>query len=80
MGFLDEQLASRLRTVAHAPAVGRDYESSVPGLFVVGPAVAPIFGPVMRFVYGADHAAGTVGRRLTGSTGRRPTVIVEAGR
>jgi FAD-dependent urate hydroxylase len=64
MSFLDQSLASRLRTVANSPAVGRDYESSVPGLFVVGPAVAPTFGPVMRFVYGADHAAGTVGRRL----------------
>jgi thioredoxin reductase len=67
MDFLDRQLASRLRTVAGTPAVGRDYESSVPGLFVVGPAVAPTFGPAMRFVYGADHAAGTVGRRLTGT-------------
>ena len=80
MAFLDERLASRLRTVANTPAVGRDYESSVPGLYVVGPAVAPTFGPVMRFVYGADHAAGTVGRRLTGTAGRRPAATVGARR
>ncbi len=79
MGFLDQQLASQLRTVAYSPAVGRDYESSVPGLYVVGPAVAPTFGPVMRFVYGADHAAGTVGRRLTGAASRRTDVAVGAG-
>jgi hypothetical protein len=79
MGFLDQQLASQLRTVANSPAVGRDYESSVPGLYVVGPAVAPTFGPVMRFVYGADHAAGTVGRRLTGAASRRTGVAVGAG-
>jgi FAD-dependent urate hydroxylase len=80
LAFLDERIASRLRTVAGTPAVGRDYESSVPGLYVVGPAVAPTFGPVMRFVYGADHAAGTVGRRLTGTAGHRPTVTVGARR
>jgi thioredoxin reductase len=79
MGFLDQQLASQLRTVANTPVVGRDYESSVPGLYVVGPAVAPTFGPVMRFVYGTDHAAGTVGRRLTGTAGRRTDVAVGAG-
>jgi FAD-dependent urate hydroxylase len=79
MGFLDQQLAFQLRTVASTPVVGRNYESSVPGLYVVGPAVAPTFGPVMRFVYGADHAAGTVGRRLTSSASRRPVVAVGAG-
>ena len=80
MAFLDPQLAAQLQTVANTPAVGRDYQSSVPGLYVVGPAVAPTFGPAMRFVYGADHAAGTVGRRLAGTAGRRVHVTVAAGR
>ena len=39
------------------PSWTSDYQSSVPGLYFVGPGVAPTFGPVMRFVYGADHAA-----------------------
>lgn len=64
LGFLDEGLGSRLRTVAGAPAVDACYESSVPGLSFVGPAVAASFGPVMRFVYGADHAARTVSGQL----------------
>ena len=80
MAFLDPQLASQLATVANTPAVGRDYESSVPGLYVVGPAVAPTFGPVMRFVYGADHAAGTVSRRLAATAGRRATGSVAVAR
>jgi thioredoxin reductase len=78
--FLDEELRSRLRTVARTPVVDRDYQTSAPGLFVVGPGVAPTFGPVMRFVYGADHAARTVGRRLAGSASRRTVVAVGAGR
>jgi hypothetical protein len=59
-----------LRTVAGTgtPAVGGDYQSSVPGLYFMGPGVAPTFGPVMRFVYGADHAARTIAPRLSGST------------
>jgi thioredoxin reductase len=80
MAFLDPQLASQLATVANTPAVGRGYESSVPGLYVVGPAVAPTFGPVMRFVYGADHAAGTVSRRLAATAGRRTTGSVAVAR
>jgi thioredoxin reductase len=78
--FLDEDLRSRLRTVAGTPVVGRDYQSAAPGLFVVGPGVAPTFGPVMRFVYGADHAARTVARRLSATAGRRADVAVGAGR
>ncbi|HEX9354485.1 MAG TPA: FAD-dependent oxidoreductase [Streptosporangiaceae bacterium] len=78
--FLDEGLRTRLRTVASTPVVNRDYQTRAPGLYVVGPGVAPTFGPVMRFVYGADHAARTVGRRLASSATRRTAVAVEAGR
>ena len=80
--FLDEGLRSRLRTVAGTPVVDRDYQTSVPGLYVVGPGVAPTFGPVMRFVYGADHAARTVGRRLAcaGATRRADRGRGEPGR
>ena len=77
--FLSEQLQSGLRTVAGTTAVGRDYQSSVSGLYVIGPAVAPTFGPVMRFVYGAAHAAGTVARSLAGAQSR-PRAAVGAGR
>jgi FAD-dependent urate hydroxylase len=59
-----------LRTLADTPVVDRDYESSVPGLYFIGPVVAPTFGPVMRFVYGADHAARTVARALARTTDR----------
>jgi hypothetical protein len=63
--FLDARLRSAVRTLAGTPDVGSDFQSSVTGLYFVGPAVAPTFGPVMRFVYGADFAARTVARELT---------------
>ena len=78
--FLDAELRLNLRSVAHTPAVDKYYQSSIPELYFMGPGVAPTFGPVMRFVYGADHAACTVAQRLAAGAGRRPAARVRAGR
>ncbi|MGH3574568.1 MAG: dimethylaniline monooxygenase, partial [Pseudonocardiaceae bacterium] len=72
--FLDAQLRSAVRTLAGTPDVGPDFQSSAPDLYFVGPAVAPTFGPVMRFVYGADYAARTVTHALTAIARPRSTV------
>jgi FAD-dependent urate hydroxylase len=69
--FLSEALRQRLRKVAATAAVDRSYQSSIPGLYFIGPAVASTFGPVMRFVCGSDHAASTVARQLRATTGSR---------
>jgi thioredoxin reductase len=78
--FLSDQLRPALRTVADTAVVDRSYQSSVPGLYFVGPAVAPVFGPVMRFVYGCDHAARSVTRQLAGTAGGRRRAFAGAGR
>jgi cation diffusion facilitator CzcD-associated flavoprotein CzcO len=44
-----------------APILTRHFESSVSGLYFIGPAAAASFGPMMRFTFGARYAA----RRLT---------------
>lgn len=72
--FLDAGLRSTVRTLAGTPDVGPDFQSSAPELYFIGPAVAPTFGPVMRFVYGADYAARTVARALTTIARPRSTV------
>ncbi|MEQ0562352.1 NAD(P)-binding domain-containing protein [Amycolatopsis sp. NEAU-NG30] len=64
LAFLDERLRARLRRIGDAPWVGAGFRSSVPGLFFAGPAVASSYGPVMRFVYGADYAARTLARQF----------------
>ncbi|WP_237479826.1 NAD(P)-binding domain-containing protein [Lichenibacterium dinghuense] len=61
LGFLDPALAAAVRTVDLSPALSRDFESSVPGLYFVGTPSAYSFGPMFRFACGADYAA----RRLT---------------
>jgi FAD-dependent urate hydroxylase len=77
--FLSREIRSGLRTVAGSPAVGRDYQSSVAGLYFIGPVVASSFGPVMRFVFGSRHAAPVVARYLAGVSGRRSQPAVAAG-
>jgi FAD-dependent urate hydroxylase len=80
LNFLDEHLRAGVRTVASTPVVGKDYQSSVPGLYFMGPAVAPTFGPVMRFVYGADHAARTIAPALIATAWRRTVAPAGAAR
>jgi FAD-dependent urate hydroxylase len=75
LAFLSDLLRPGLQTLADTPVVDRNYQSTVPGLYFIGPAVAPAFGPVMRFVYGADHAARTVAGALSAGP-RRPAADV----
>jgi thioredoxin reductase len=80
LAFLSDELRAGLGLVAHTPVVGRDYQSSVPGLYFMGPGVAPTFGPVMRFVYGADHAARAIAPALIATAWRRGAVPTGAAR
>lgn len=75
--FIGESLRPAIRTVAGTPAVDKDYQSSIPGLYFAGPGVAPTFGPVMRFVFGSDHAAHTIANRLIRISGTRSGVSVK---
>jgi hypothetical protein len=60
--FLSDQLRGRLRLVAGAPVLSSSFEASAPDLYFIGLASACSFGPVMRFLNGADYSA----RRLLG--------------
>jgi FAD-dependent urate hydroxylase len=62
--YLDPALAKSIaREIDGIPALDSRWETSVPGLFMVGVASAPVFGPIMRFMYGAKHVAPVVARR-----------------
>jgi cation diffusion facilitator CzcD-associated flavoprotein CzcO len=62
--FLDAGLAARLRRIVRAPALSRHFESSVEGLYFIGPSSAFSFGPLFRFVAGAAYAVPVVARHL----------------
>jgi len=68
VGYLDPKLAQEIKREGKAPLLSGSFETSVPGLFVVGIASAPTFGPVMRFMFGAKHSAPIVTRRLKSAT------------
>ncbi len=47
-----------------APVLSRWFESSVPGLYFVGPSAANSFGPLLRFACGAQFAARRLSRHM----------------
>jgi thioredoxin reductase len=67
LAFIDQSLQARVRTVDEAPALNRQFESSVPGLYFIGAAAANSFGPLLRFAYGAKYAATRVAASLASS-------------
>lgn len=69
--FLGEELRSQLKSVEQAPVLSSHFESSVHGLYFVGPAAANTFGPTMRFASGARFAARRLSRHLAVASLRR---------
>jgi thioredoxin reductase len=63
-----ERLRSSIRTHAQMPTVSTKFESSVSGLYFVGPLALNSFGPLLRFAAGADYAAPRVARELARRT------------
>lgn len=72
IAFLDPGLRDRIDAATYTPLLSRHFESSVPGLYFVGPASAPSFGPLFRFVYGVEYTAPRIARHLERSLTRRP--------
>jgi cation diffusion facilitator CzcD-associated flavoprotein CzcO len=65
--FLDEDLRNEIRVVEETPVLSRSFETSVPGLYMVGIASANSFGPLTRFAYGAKFTAKHFFRHITAS-------------
>ncbi|HEX3982542.1 MAG TPA: NAD(P)-binding domain-containing protein, partial [Acidisoma sp.] len=60
--FLDTGLADQIKHVQGSPLLTSHFESSVPGLYFIGPVAANAFGPMLRFACGAGFAARRVSR------------------
>ena len=74
VGFLDETLRAAIATNAGLPILNRNFMTSVPGVYIVGPAAAYSFGPMFRFVLGARYTARRLTRHLARAAVRRPLV------
>lgn len=64
LAFLDPVLRSRIKVFRGAPVLDSVFQSSVQNLYFVDIASAFSFGPVMRFVFGAKHAAAILAAHL----------------
>jgi cation diffusion facilitator CzcD-associated flavoprotein CzcO len=62
--FLSEKLLAAIRRVDGYPQLDAGFESSVPGLYFLGAPAAWSFGPLMRFVAGAEFALRALTRKI----------------
>jgi len=62
--FMNGGLRSSVDAHDGMPVLSGSFESSVDGLYFVGPAAVDSFGPLMRFMVGAEYVAPLVARRL----------------
>jgi hypothetical protein len=69
--FLSPDLCASVRWDCGFPALSRRFESTVPGLHFVGLASAGRFGPVMRFVAGAEATSPRLSNHLAARHGGR---------
>lgn len=65
LAFLDPTLRAAIRRLGRAPMLNATFETSVPGLGIIGPASAMSFGPLFRFVAGAEYTAQMISTHLT---------------
>jgi hypothetical protein len=65
--LLSPSLRAEIAEYRGAPILTRNFESSVRGLYFIGPAAAASFGPLMRFTFGARYAAQRLTRALVKS-------------
>jgi cation diffusion facilitator CzcD-associated flavoprotein CzcO len=72
LGFLPDALRAQIKEVAHTPILSGNFESSVSGLYFVGPITLNSFGPTVRFVFGARYTARRIAPALVKSLIRRP--------
>ena len=57
LDFLSPDIRARVGRLHGAPKLNTTFESTVRGLYFVGPASAMSFGPLFRFVVGAEYAS-----------------------
>lgn len=62
--FLDADLRAAIDTAEGTPVLSDNFETSLPELYFVGLAAANSFGPLLRFMYGAEFAIPRLAQHL----------------
>jgi thioredoxin reductase len=69
--FIDINLRSQMAKVEDTPVLSTNFESSVPGLYLVGLASATSFGPLCRFAFGAQYTSNRIAQHLAATSLRQ---------
>jgi thioredoxin reductase len=80
LAFLGAGITSQLKLLNNVPKLSSHFESSIPGLFFVGPAAVDSFGPVLRFACGAKFTGSQLSNHLARalrSTNRQTTAAAQ---
>jgi FAD-dependent urate hydroxylase len=64
LGFIDPKLRCAIERLERAPKLNASFDTSVSGLYFIGPASAMSFGPLFRFVVGAEYTVRVVSAHL----------------
>jgi cation diffusion facilitator CzcD-associated flavoprotein CzcO len=64
LDFIHPKLRGAIQRLDGAPRLNATFEASVPGLRFIGPTSAMSFGPLFRFVVGAEYTARVVSEHL----------------
>jgi hypothetical protein len=64
--FLSGRILESIRRINGYPQLDSGFQTSIPGLHFLGAPAAWSFGPLMRFVAGADFASRTLTRGILG--------------
>jgi thioredoxin reductase len=73
--WISPRIMERLALAEQTPILSPHFETSVPGLFVVGVAAANHFGPLLRFAYGAGFASRRLSAFLAQTAARQPVAV-----
>jgi hypothetical protein len=67
--FISRHLRYAIQRLGRAPRLNASFEASVSGLHFVGPSSAMSFGPLFRFVIGAEYSARVVSAHVSARAG-----------
>ena len=73
--FLSPELVRKIRLWDRMPRLSRHFESSVRGLFFIGPIAAESFGPLVRFIAGTEFTVSVVAAHLSRKPGMLRSVL-----
>ena len=71
LSFLDSSLRDSIAHLEHTPRLSDQFETSVPGLYALGLLAANSFGPLLRFMVGAEYTSPRLAAHLVRTAARK---------